>query len=93
MTKIPKQQTTWSALDFLENSEQETNAQKSELERRAELRRKLAAEQAKNSQALLQLMISRIRRQKLVEKRLEKKFRIELIMKKSSKEFYLKIDL
>ena len=43
MTKIPKQQTTWSALDFLENSEQETNAQKSELERRAELRRKLAA--------------------------------------------------
>ena len=47
MTKIPKQQTTWSALDFLENTEPETNAQKSELERRAELRRKLAAEQAK----------------------------------------------
>lgn len=42
MIKIPKQQTTWSALDFLENNEQETNAQKSELERRAELRRKLA---------------------------------------------------
>ena len=93
MTKIPKQQTTWSALDFLENSEQKTNAQKSELERRAELRRKLAAEQAKKQSILLQLMISRIRRQKLVKKRLEKKFRIELIMKKSSKEFYLKTDL
>ena len=52
MTKIPKQQTTWSALDFLENSEQETNAQKSELERRAELRRKLAAEQAKKESSI-----------------------------------------
>ena len=52
MTKIPKQQTTWSALDFLENSEQETNAQKSELERRAELRRKLAAEQAKKQSSI-----------------------------------------
>lgn len=53
MTKIPKQQTTWSALDFLENSEQETNAQKSELERRAELRRKLAAEQAKKESSII----------------------------------------
>lgn len=52
MTKIPKQQTTWSALDFLENNEQETNAQKSELERRAELRRKLAAEQAKKQSSV-----------------------------------------
>ena len=52
MTKIPKQQTTWSALDFLENNEQETNAQKSELERRAELRRKLAAEQAKKQSSI-----------------------------------------
>ena len=52
MTKIPKQQTTWSALDFLENNEQETNAQKAELERRAELRRKLAAEQAKKESSI-----------------------------------------
>ena len=52
MTKIPKQQTTWSALDFLENNEQETNAQKSELERRAELRRKLAAEQSKKESSI-----------------------------------------
>ena len=52
MTKIPKQQTTWSALDFLEKNEQETNAQKSELERRAELRRKLAAEQAKKQSSI-----------------------------------------
>ena len=52
MTKIPKQQTTWSALDFLENTEPETNAQKSELERRAELRRKLAAEQAKKQSSI-----------------------------------------
>lgn len=52
MTKIPKQQTTWSTLDFLENNEQEINAQKSELERRAELRRKLAAEQAKKQSSI-----------------------------------------